>query len=108
MANKRITMTKIRQILRLHHEGKPKLQISELCRSSRNTVKKYLRVYEREGFQWTDIEKMNDFQLSQIFVVDENKEPTDKLRALKALFPSMEKALKKRGMTRTMQWEAYL
>jgi len=108
MANKRITMSKVRQILRLHSEGKTKLQISELCGSSRNTVKKYLRVFEREQYQWTAIEAMNDFQLSQLFCVDETREPSERLRILNALFPSIEKSLKRRGMTYTMQWAEYL
>lgn len=108
MANKRITMSKIRQILRLHHEGKTKLQISELCGSSRNTVKKYLRVYESEQLRWADIETMNDYQLTQVFCVDESREPTERIRVLTALCPAIEKALKRRGMTRTRQWEDYL
>lgn len=108
MANKRITMAKVRQILRLYYEGKSKLQISELCGSSRNTVKRYLRVLEREELQWPDIEAMKDYQLTQIFCADENREPTGRMRALNALLPAIEKALKRRGMTRTMQWQEYL
>lgn len=101
-------MNKIRQILRLHNEGKTKLQISELCRSSRNTVKKYLRVYEREQMLWSDVQAMNDYRLSMLFNEDENRAPTERLQALTAMFPDIEKALKRRGMTRTKQWEEYL
>lgn len=101
-------MNKIRQILRLHNEGKTKLQISELSRSSRNTVKKYLRVYEREQMRWSDIQAMNDYKLSLLFGEDENREPSERLQALTAMLPDIEKALKRRGMTRTKQWEAYL
>ncbi|MEP7170994.1 MAG: hypothetical protein ABI855_16620 [Bacteroidota bacterium] len=108
MANKRITMAKVRQILRLHYEGKTKLQISELSGSSRNTVKRYLRVLEREQLQWTEIEVMKDYQLTQIFCGIENREPTERLQSLTTLLPAIEKTLKRRGMTRTKQWEEKL
>ena len=101
-------MAKVRQILRLHSEGKTKLQISELTGAARNTVKKYLRVFDREQLRWSDVESMNDYQLTQLICVDESREPTDRMRALMVLLPAIEKALKRRGMTRTKQWQEYL
>jgi len=92
----------------MYFEGKSKLQISELCGSSRNTVKRYLSVLQSVGLQWADIEKINDYQLTQIFCADETREPTERLCTLTALLPTIEKSLKRRGMTRTMQWEEYL
>lgn len=101
-------MSKIRQILGFYNQGKTKLQISELCGTSRNTVKKYIRVYEREEMRWTDIQAMNDYKLSLLFELNENREATERERVLTALFPEIEKALKRRGMTRTRQWSDYL
>ncbi|MEO8087796.1 MAG: helix-turn-helix domain-containing protein, partial [Bacteroidota bacterium] len=107
MANQRITMAKVRQILRLHSQGKTKLQISDLTGVARNTVKKYLRVFHQEQLQSADVEAMNDYHLSQLFCADDNREPTERLRSLMALLPGIEKALKRRGMTRTKQWQEY-
>jgi len=101
-------MAKVRQILRLHSQGKSKLQISEETGTARNTVKKYLKVFERLQMQWGDIEPMNDYQLKQLFCVDEEREPTERLKVLRALLPGIEKALKRRGMTITRQWQEYL
>ncbi|MHC1730660.1 MAG: helix-turn-helix domain-containing protein [Bacteroidales bacterium] len=38
-------MSKLRQILRLYSQGEKKLKISTLTGVSRNTLKKYLRIY---------------------------------------------------------------
>ena len=45
MANKKTDMSKLRQILRLYAQGESKLKISELTGVSRNTLKKYLKIY---------------------------------------------------------------
>ncbi len=49
MANKRITMSKLRQMLRLYDQGESKKRIGVLCGLSRNTVKKYLNRLEASG-----------------------------------------------------------
>lgn len=107
MANQPLSMAKVRQILRLYCEGKSKLQISEQTGSSRNTVKKYLKVFESLQMRWQDIEKMNNYQLSEIFCVDD-RELNDRAKALIRMLPAIEKALKRRGMTRSRQWQEYL
>jgi response regulator of citrate/malate metabolism len=45
MANNPIRMSKIRQILQLHHQGRSKLAIAEQSGISRNTLKKYLKQF---------------------------------------------------------------
>ena len=101
-------MAKVRQILSLHAQGVSKKKISELTGSSRNTVKKYLRIYERDQLSWQVIEQMNDYQLTLYFCPDDYREPCTRAKTLIALFPEIEKALKRRGVTRTGQWEEYL
>jgi len=49
MANKKTDMSKLRQMLRLYTQGESKLKISELTGVSRNTLKKYLKIYTRLG-----------------------------------------------------------
>lgn len=101
-------MAKVRQILSLHAQGVSKKKISELTGASRNTVKKYLRIYHHDQLSWSAIEQMNDYQLTVHFCPDDYREPCAKAKTLMALFPEIEKALKRRGMTRTKQWEEYL
>jgi response regulator of citrate/malate metabolism len=49
MANTTISMSKIRQLLRLHAQGRSKLQIANQTGISRNTLKKYLKEYVSSG-----------------------------------------------------------
>ena len=101
-------MAKVRQILSLYAQGISKKKISEQTGASRNTVKKYLRIYHREQLAWSDIEQMNDYALTVRFCPDEYREPCKKAQTLMALFPEIEKKLKRRGVTRTHLWKEYL
>jgi transposase len=108
MANKKINMSKIRQMLRLYAQGESKLKISELTGVSRNTLKKYLKIYSRLGLGLHDIEKLSDQELDNLFGENLLPEPCDKYKALESFFPAMEKELKKRGITRQILWEKYI
>ena len=45
MGNKKITMQKLRQVLRFYSQGKGTKTISSIVGISRNTVKKYLQIF---------------------------------------------------------------
>ena len=49
MANRPISMSKIRHILRLQAQGRSKLQIAAQTGISRNTLKKYLKEFVDSG-----------------------------------------------------------
>ena len=107
MANKKTDMSKLRQMLRLYAQGESKLKISDLTGVSRNTLKKYLKIYVRLGLDLAEVDKRSDLELDQLFGDNLMPEPSDKYKALEPLFPVIEKDLKKRGMTRQIQWERY-
>ena len=50
MPNKQLGMEKIRQVLRCYSQGHGTKSISSMLSVSRNTVKKYLQVFQRSGF----------------------------------------------------------
>ena len=54
MANRRLSMRKIKEVLRLHKEiGLSERQIAKSCGSiSRSTVKDYLHRVQRAGLSW--------------------------------------------------------
>ena len=108
MANKTINMSKLRQMLRLFAQGESKLKISTLTGVSRNTLKKYLKTYERLGLNITEINKKTDHELDVLFGENVLPEPSDKYKTLETYFPKMEKELKKRGITRQILWESYI
>ena len=107
MANTTISMSKIRQLLRLHAQGRSKLQIAEHTGISRNTLKKYLKEFISSGLSFTEINELSDKDLESLFVKPEDKPINDKLRTLFSLFPAMDKELKRKGVTRSLLWEEY-
>jgi transposase len=108
MANKKTDMSKLRQILRLHAQGERKLKISELTGVSRNTLKKYLKIYLRLGLTPQDIDGVSDKELDELFGENLLPEPGEKYKTLEAIFPTIEKELKRRGITRQILWERYI
>lgn len=107
MPNNPISMIKIRQILRLHSQGHSKVQIAVQTGVSRNTLKKYLREFTESKLTFGEISELSDKDLEDLFIRPEEKPVNDKLQALFGLFPSMDKELKKKGVTRYMLWEQY-
>jgi len=107
MANKTISMIKIRQILRLHCQGHSKLKIAMQTGVARNTLKKYLAVFAASGLTPEQIEALSDKDLDDLFVKPAEKPLSEKLQTLFSLFPTIDKELKKRGVTRQMLWEKY-
>jgi len=108
MANKKTDMSKLRQILRLYTQGEKKLKISSLTGVSRNTLKKYLKIYLRLGLTIKDIEALSDRELDRLFGENLEPEPCEKYKTLEAFFPAIEKQLRRRGVTRESLWEGYI
>jgi len=108
MANKKTNMSKLRQMLRLYAQGESKLRISALTGVSRNTLKKYLKIYSRLQLSIAFIEQQSDQELDHLFGENLLPEPNDRYKTLEPYFPKMEKELKKRGVTRHILWERYI
>lgn len=100
-------MSRIRQILQLHNQGRSKLQIAFQTGISRNTLKKYLKSFTQHKLTFAEISTLSDKDLEELFVKPEEKPATEKLQTLLALFPSLDKELKKKGVTRQLLWEQY-
>ena len=60
MPNKRISMNKIRQVLRCYASGSGTRSISSMLNLSRNTVKKYLQVYQKSGLSLESVLSLDD------------------------------------------------
>lgn len=57
MANKITDMSKIRKVIKFHCNGKSKLFISNFLSLSRNTIKKYISLFEVLGLSFEVINK---------------------------------------------------
>lgn len=100
-------MTKIRSILRLYTQGVSKKTISEKAGATRNTVKKYIRHYIAMNIPLEELDQMSDTELEQLFSIKEQNEPQKRMNDLLDIFPEIEKALKRKGVTKEGVWRKY-
>jgi transposase len=100
-------MKKVRLIIRMYTEGVSKKTISEKSGCSRNTVKKYIRQFIALGITFEVLSKLSNTSLEELFKTDPS-EPNEKLETLRGYFPEMEKALKRKGITREYLWQKYI
>lgn len=109
MANKLITMNKIKQIIRLYTQAKGSKHISRHSGVARNTVRKYIQKFKETRLTYQDINEMPYEQLNSLFGKSPiAKEPSKRYQELKAFFPYIDKNLKHRGFTREKLWKEYL
>lgn len=101
-------MNKVRKVIQLYERGKSKLFISKYLSLSRNTVKKYLSLYQVLGLDLESVDKRTDAELESLFVHNAEVQLSDRLKKLYAFFPYMERQLKKTGVTRLSLWEEYI
>lgn len=101
-------MNKVRKVIQLHHQGKAKLFISNYLSLSRNTVKKYIALYQILSLSIDDINSKSDADLEKLFSKSQEDVLSPKLQAVFAFFPYMERELKKTGITKQRMWEEYI
>lgn len=107
MANKLTDMSKVRKVLQLHHQGKSKLFISKYLSQSRNTVKKYITLFQMLNLSIDFINTKSDAELEKLFSSKPPEILSPKLQAVYSFFPFMERQLKKTGITKQRMWEEY-
>ncbi len=106
MANKRIDMLNIKQLLRLYTQGVSKVKISKQLGLSRNTVKKYIGLYHEHRFTIEELNELSQKEIEDLFGTT-ILEPDGREINLESYFPEVSKELKKVGVTRYMLWEEY-
>lgn len=74
---------------------------------ARNTLKKYLTAFTSSGLCFEEINELSDKDLEDLFVKPQEQPISEKLQTLFNLFPSIDKELKKKGVTRQLLWEQY-
>jgi transposase len=109
MAQRKATMKKIREILRLKEESKLSLRkISQVMKLSRPVITDYLERCVRHGLTFQRVLNMPDDELEEILRTD-IASPNDDERhhALAERFEMMSRELKRVGVTRQLLWEEY-
>jgi transposase len=108
MANKAISMTKVRRIVQLKSEGLSKLKISQTLGINRVTLDGYLSKLELTGKNYLDLLGYSESELAAIVYKSENtNQPDNRFDELQRRFASYTDQLKKKGVTRRILWEEY-
>ena len=107
MANKSISMSKIRHLIQLYSRGRCKKLISEQTDITRNTPKKYLQEFINSRLSIEEIQEHSDKELEDLFIKPDIKPANSRLATLTSLFPSIQGELKKKGVTRDQLWRKY-
>jgi len=108
MSNKPISMNKLKQVIRLHGQGKGIKSISSILGISRNTIKKYLFIFHTSGMSYEQFFSMSDSELFTMFQVKPSPQPNQRQLELEAILPELCKQLKRKGVTREQLYKQYL
>ena len=107
MANKTISMSKVKQILKLYSQGIGKKRIATRLAVSKNTVKEYIITFIKLKIPWDELIKLTDFELNKLFHPNEQTLENARLQQLHDFFPIMERQLRRRGMTVAIQFREF-
>lgn len=106
MTTKRVSMQKIKDILRLKYDAKlPLRQIALSLSLSLGAVSKYLKRAEAAGLLWPLPEDMSDHQLMAL--LQPGRKAAVPCTLAEPDFVEMQRELKRKGMTRQLLWEEY-
>lgn len=106
MPNERLTMRKIREILRLHYDCKlSHREIATSCLVSRSTVSQYIHRAQAAGLAWPVPADCDDEQLEKLLFPTCAGRP--KTTAPMPDFADMHAKLRHKGMTLALLWERY-
>jgi transposase len=107
MANKSISMSNVRQIIKLYSQQMGKKKIGDRLGMSKNTVKLYIRQYHALKTSKEELLKLTDFELNKLFHPPKETLYNDRLKQLFDFFPVMTVQLRRKGMTVSRQFQEF-
>lgn len=107
MAGKPKRMSQIKQLLRLHSQGKKIKEIARILGMSKNTVKVYLEKYVKLRLSIEDLVKLADPELETRFHSGNPAYCDNRFEQLKQKLDYYEQEYKRPGVTRRLLWEEY-
>lgn len=106
MAGKTITMSTVKQVIRLYKAGKSRKEIARILSISKNTVKKYIRQVEEKSVSGIPLYDKEDHELEVLFIHNDVQSST-RYKTLEKMFPYIKKELKRVGVNRNVLWMEY-
>ena len=111
MPNKPISMSKLKQIIRLHCQGSGSKSISAATGVSRRTVKEYIKKFVALRLTFEEVEALEDVKLHALFFASKtsSKVPDEgRLQRLRGMLPELQRMNRTKGMTLDRLWKHYL
>ena len=101
--------TKLKNILLCHASGMGIKSISSAFDISRNTVRRYVRMYQDSGIPSEKLPSLSDARLQELFSIPGAREhkPSERQIRLEALLPEYAARLSRKGMTVKKLYEEY-
>jgi transposase len=107
MANRRMTLSKLKELIKLYEKNLSKSQIANVLGISRPTLYNYLCVIDKLSIKYCDVCNMSDSEVKELFNFDK-KIITDRYLILTQKFPYILQELSKTGVTLMLLWEEYV
>lgn len=101
--------TKLKNILLCYASGMGIKSISSAFDISRNTVRRYVRMYQDSGIPAEKLPLLSDARLQELFAIPgaRERQPSERQIRLEALLPEYAARLSRRGMTVKKLYEEY-
>ena len=107
MANKRICMRKVRELLKLKYEQNFSARHSaKLVGIGKTAATEYIAGFKISGLRYSDISSMSDSELLKLITTKKHID-NQRFIDLKEQFPYFEKELKRTGVTLHLLWKEY-
>ncbi len=100
-------MCNIRHILRLHTQNQTQSEIIVQTGIPRKHLKMYIEIYKTSKLTFEELNELSDKDLAELFVIPEET-ISEKIQALHKYFPTIDRELRKRGVTIQLLWEEYI
>ena len=107
MANKTIRMSVLRNIIILKNKGYSNRSISDQLGLSRKTTNKYISHLKQSGLGYQALLDLSDEELTELVDTTPARPAPGYLQELYDYFPTVEKELKRVGVTRYILWQEY-
>ncbi len=109
MAKQRISIMKIKEIIRLHEEcNLNNSQISRALKISRPSIIQYLIDYKSTGLSYKEIKEMGDDTFLEFFEKKKGLNECKRYKILSEYFPTFAQKLKLKGTTLQFLWNEYI
>lgn len=107
MANKRIEIMDIRQIIQLKLQGFSNRKAAQILGIHRNTINEYVGLLKGSNSSYTELLKLSDKELTLLFPLKRTLNQA-RYEQLSVYFSYFKNELKKPGCTRQVLWQQYL